>query len=395
MSISALIVMALTVTLSSAGAFAESEAVAQRTPNPAPQTSVQPKASPAQIGTSLSDAAYEAEGKAPTPTPAPTPLPKAAAHNDAIKVVLPTTIGATVSPLSASADHQLIRRVVVFPMIASEDMKDVGDDTWWDVRETLTRSRRFLVASKQFLLKNDAFQPRGILEPADAIILGRLLDAHALVTMQLKDRTLTMAVYDATNGYVLWQKDFKFHPSIPVRDQMVSSARKMIEDFMASVPYQAYQVVDPLIGRAVYEQGNLTLAQIDIGFNSNVQVGDVAQWIRLSPTPQAPLFQGGAHMTIYAEGRVLRINQNVATIEVQRASRRDLIKENSLVRLPREAERMQNEFLIRQMGVKSPSDLTLLTPEADPMQTLRKERRPLVTTGSIIVSIAAFLLLAF
>lgn len=286
-----------------------------------------------------------------------------------------------------------MRRLVVFPLQVSEQNQVVADEAWWEAREELTNSRRFLVASKQFLLRADAFQPRGKLEPADAIILGRLLDAHALVTLQLEERTLTMNVYDGGNGLLLWQKSVKLHPSLTVRDQLLELTENLVRGFVASIPYQGFTIVDSLIGKAIYEEGDIKLVQVDLGVETGAQIGDVVQWTRLESTNAAPTFQGGAKMTAFAEGKIVRIEQGIATVELLRATSVSDIKEYSLVRVPREAERMRAEAATHDTP-RTTLPVDLVSPEADPMKELKKERRPLVMALSVIASLAAFLLLA-
>ena len=101
----------------------------------------------------------------------------------------------------ARFEHERIHRMVVFPFKvesaeADHDLPKLAEDTWWKTREKLTESKRFLVASRNFMQAKDVFQPRGELKPADALILGRLLDANALVTVFLEQRTrLILRVY--------------------------------------------------------------------------------------------------------------------------------------------------------------------------------------------------------
>ena len=84
----------------------------------------------------------------------------------------------------------------------------------------------------------------------------------------------------------------------------------------------------------------------------------------------------------------------MAVVEIQRASTLKDLKEFSLVRVPREADRLAKQYAI---GDKPRATLTaeLVAPEASPMQQIAKEKRPLATTLSIVASIASFLLLAF
>jgi len=136
------------------------------------------------------------------------------------------------------------------------------------------------------------------------------------------------------------------------------------------------------------------LAQVDVGLGAQVQPGDPAQWVKMVGTAVAPLFQGGARVNVFAEGRVVKVEQGIATVELLRASRIDDIKEFSLVRLSREFERLQAQGLIKE-GVRGHLGAEIAAPEISPMERVSRERRPLATTMSWVGSLAAFLLLAF
>jgi hypothetical protein len=251
-----------------------------------------------------------------------------------------------------------------------------------------------LVASKQFLVKSDVFQARGELQPADAILLGRLLDAHALVTLQLEARRLTMIVYDGGNGVTLYQKTFSLHPSLTVSDQLAALSRRAVADFSATMPYQGFTAVDSLIGNPVFAQGDAKIAKVDLGISSGAQIGDIVQWIKMSSQGELPLFQGGAKTTAYAEGRILRIDEGIASVEILRATAIKDIREYSLVRVPREAERLRATYIINEHP-RATLTAELVAPEAHPMEQIARERKPLLTTLSFVGSMAAFLLLAF
>ena len=294
----------------------------------------------------------------------------------------------------AQTEHQLIRRLSLFPLKVPKGMEAAGEEAWWQARDELSKSRRFLVASQQFLVKSDVYQPRGDLEPADAIILGKLIDAHALITMQVEERRLVMTVYDGGNGLILWKKAVSLHPSLTVQDQLPQIARKIVDDFVASMPYQGYTAVDSLIGTPVYEEGDVKLAQVDLGLSTGAQIGDIVQWTRMVSVSASPLFQGGSKTSIFAEGKVVKIENGLATVEILRATNLKDIKPYSLVYLPREAERLRNEYTISDTP-RTTLTAELVAPEANPMEEIARERKPLVTTMSFIGSIAAFLLLAF
>ncbi len=298
------------------------------------------------------------------------------------------------SRAEAQVEHQLIRRLAVFPFAVPPELQSGADEAWWQAREQFAQTRRFLVGSKQFLIKNDVFQPRRDFEPADAIILGKLLDAHALVTFQLIERRLMMTIYDGTNGSTIWRKGFSLHPSLPMNDQLPQIAKRMVDDFIATIPYQGFTVIDALIGATVYNEGDVRLAQVNLGLSSAAKAGDVVQWIKIMGTSVEPLFMGGSKTTVFAEGKIAKIEQGLAVVEIQRASSLKDLKEFSLVRVPVEAERLAKLFTLRETSRPTLTS-ELVSPEASPMQQIAKEKRPLATTLSIISSVAAFLLLAF
>jgi hypothetical protein len=296
--------------------------------------------------------------------------------------------------LAQQLDHQLIRRAAVFPVKVSAGLESTADETWWRVREELTRSRRFLVASKQFLIKSDVFQPRGDLEPADAVILGKLLDTHAMVTIQLLDRNLVMTVYDGTYGLQLWRRGVALHPSRTIREQLPGLGARLVNDFVASVPYQGFTIVDAMIGKPVYLEGDIRLAHVDFGAATGVQIGDTVQWIKLSATGISGMFQGAAQMAVFAEGKIVRLDEGVAIVEISRATSLKDIREYALVRVPREADRLRSEFVISDTP-KPTLTAEVVTPEFNPMSQVTRERKPLTAALSFISALAAFLLLAF
>jgi hypothetical protein len=152
--------------------------------------------------------------------------------------------------------------------------------------------------------------------------------------------------------------------------------------------------VDSLIGRPVFEESGEQHVRVDLGIGSKAEIGDTAQWIKIVSTNAAPVFQGGAKLTVFVEGKIVRLEEGVATVEVVRASSLKDIKEFSLVRVPREAERMMSEYTLTDTP-RTTLTAELVSPEANPMERVARERKPLVTTLSFVGSIAAFLLLAF
>ncbi len=290
-------------------------------------------------------------------------------------------------------EHQLVRRLVVFPFQVSSRLAPKADEAWWQIRQELTQNQIFLLASKQFLSKNEVYQARGELQPADAILLGKLLDAHALITARVEGHRLTLNVYDASFGLLLWQNHLDMHLSRPLEDQIVETSKKLIHDFMASIPYQGFQVIDSLRGKATFEDADEVRTEVQIGSQSQIQVGDIAQWIHVYHKSTDALFQGGGETKAFAEGKVVLIDKGIATIQLIRATHLDDIKEYALVRFPKEAERIKIELALKESLPGRLSTAIVIT-DLEKMKSLAKERRPLITTLSFVGSISAILLLA-
>ena len=311
-------------------------------------------------------------------------------------IFAPLLISIVFNPHSQAVEieHQLVRRLVVFPFQVPSRLVPRAEEAWWQVRQELTQNQIFLLASKQFLTKNEVFQARGELQPADTILLGKLLDAHAIITGKLDGHRLIFSVYDAGFGLLLWQNYFEMHVSRPLEDQIVDASKKLIHDFMASIPYQGFQVIDSLRGKATFEDADEVRTEVQVGSQSQVQVGDIAQWIHVYHKTTEALFQGGGETKAFAEGKVVLIDKGIATIQLVRATSLDDIKEYALVRFPKEAERIKVEYALRE-SLPGRLSTTAAVTELEKMKSVAKERRPLVATLSFVGSITAILLLAF
>jgi hypothetical protein len=295
---------------------------------------------------------------------------------------------------NADTEHALVRRVTVFPLKAPKDLAAPAEEAWWAVREALTENQRFLVASRNFLIQRDVFQPRSELKPADAVILGKLLDANALVTLFLDDRVLSMRVYESEYGRPLWSHDFRLHPSLPVSDQLVGAAKKLVYDFVASIPYQGFVVVDPLKRVPMYGDGGKVLAKIHVGDSSKITAGDPVQFVRLYHDTVKPLFTPETNLEVFGEGVVTMVDKESIVVEVLRITKSNPPKEFSLVRLPKELQRLKEMYALNQ-EFKGTVGTEYLSPEVTAVQQEVAERKPLVTALTFILNLATFLLLAF
>lgn len=294
----------------------------------------------------------------------------------------------------AQTSHTLVRRVTVFPVKVPAELAGEADEAWWELREALTRDKRFLVASKNFLMQKDVYQARGALSPADAIILGKLLDANALVSTWIDDRVLHMRVYEGDYGRPLWEHQLILQPSLPVADQLRPAIVKLANDFIASIPYHGFVVVDSLKGRPVYQEGRRLLVKAEIGAMAEVDVGDPVQLMRVYSDHLKPLFTHGASIEVFAEGRVVEHDGDRITVELDRMNRATAVEEGTMVRLPRELKRLQ-QFYALQDTLKTKIDPEFFSPGMTSAQQEVQETKPLVSSLMFIANLAAFLLLAF
>src|SRR5690606_28627316 len=107
-------------------------------------------------------------------------------------------------------------------------------------------------------------------------------------------------------------------PSIPVSKQMPEAVRKLVLDFLSAFPYQGYVINDPLVGRAMYQEGGRNFVKADVGSGSQMKVGDPAQLVSVTAKNLLPLFEGGLDLKVIGEGVVTKVDRNVVTIEVLR-----------------------------------------------------------------------------
>lgn len=312
-----------------------------------------------------------------------------------LAAVLILSAGLTVRSAHAQTEHTLIRRVSVFPIKTSQpELSSVAEEAWWDMRSALTHDKRFLVASKNFLQQKDVYQARSALSPADAIILGKLLDANALITTYLEDRVLYMKVYEGDYGRTLWEHQLVLQPSLPVAEQLKPAVTKLIQDFLASIPYNGFVIVDPLKGRAVYQEGRRLLVKAEIGSTAEVDVGDPVQLIRVYSDNLKPLFTSGATVEVFAEGRVVEHTREDIVIELDRLNRATSIQEGTLVRLPRELKRLEQLYSLKD-SLRNKIDPEFFSPGLTEAKQKEAERKPLVASLVFIGNLAAMLLLAF
>jgi hypothetical protein len=298
-----------------------------------------------------------------------------------------------ISYAQADINHHLIRRVAVFPLRVSGVSNTVLDEAWWKAREELTRNQRFLVAGRRFMQNRDVFQPRAELKVADAVILGRILDSHALITYRVDGHQFKIMVYDGENGFSIWQSEISLHPAIPVADQLVAATVKLTRDFIMQIPYQAFQIVDQGIGKAVYEEEGVHLAKVFIGSNSYLQSDDAVEWIQVSGDPTRTILGNGSKVEVIAQGTVVNIEDDIATVAIEKARSIEELKEGSLIRFPKEVERLRSNMKASDKETQLASQFAMA--EMRDVSQLSGDQSSTTTSLAVIANLVAMILIAF
>ena len=236
------------------------------------------------------------------------------------------------------SDHLPVRKIVVFPFDASPKDGEAAEKAWWKVREELTSNKRFLIASKQLMMRKDVMTTKKEVDRASAVLLGKHLDADALVTSSIRDREFRMNVYSAATGALLWAQKLNLSTAQPISEQLEDVSVKLIRDFVASIPYQGFLIVDPLVGKPIFDEGSVRKAKVEVGTDARVEQGDVIQWIQVKEN--VPVYQSLTNLLVVAEGTIVEIDRGILTVEIKRLKDPNLITEKSLVRMPKEAARL-------------------------------------------------------
>ncbi len=295
--------------------------------------------------------------------------------------------------LTAFADVQLtnIRKLAVFP-IGNVNSTN-GEEAWWQMRESLTRDQRFFVASRRFMVNRGVFHSRMNLKPSDVIILGKILESQSVLISYVKDRKLFAVAYDSENGFKLWESEYLFHPVLPINDQIIAASQKLVEQFLASFPYQSFQVVVDEAKNIVPEEGK-NYAYIFSPYEFDLKVGENVQWVHIEADPSFSLFAQGLKVNVVANGQVVEVKDRTAKVMIENQNSFLDFKDGAIVRVPR-LEALWKEQFGAQEEKTSKLSYEYLASELSPNKVNAKEHNPTSTALSWIFSMAGFILLAF
>jgi len=242
------------------------------------------------------------------------------------------------------------------------------------------------------MMNRGVFQARENLSAADAIILAKILDAEALVTLAVQERTLAMTVFDGGLGFKLWAGQIQLHPAIQIKDQLVSAAGKLVMDFISAIPYQGYQVKDQTLGKDLIEKNDQFYARVFIGGQSEIKVGDPVQWVRMVGETSRVFFIEGAQIQILAEGIVSELNGDHVLVEIRKMRSVSDLTEFSLVRFPKEMERLKESYSLMETDSKLSAEYLATDYQKE---SSGKKHNKTSSALTWIFSLAVVILLAF
>lgn len=290
---------------------------------------------------------------------------------------------------SAAIPLTPLTRWAVFPFsIADDKLKESGDKAWWNLREQITSKKRFMVASKQFLIQREVFQPRKELSRDDVQYLAQHLEADVLVTGYSEYRDFKLNIYLAQTGDLIWTKKLTFHPSLRASDQILRVSERLVAEALRAIPYHGVSV-------EIEEQPQLphTVA-IDVGLNDNLNVGDEINLFYLS-LPQrnkdddesVPLSFEKIVSQYVTTGKVSSVKKKFAIVQLPP---KESIREPFFASVLKELnEASYQDKLAMEMSVGQNGD-----PSGESLQNPPEKSRSTLVFGSVF-SFLGFLLLIF
>lgn len=285
-----------------------------------------------------------------------------------------------------------VTRFAVFPIYGIEGKK--AEEAWWQAREALTKGQSHYVAERRLMINRGVFDPRKDLKPSDSIILGKILEADALITLSVEDFNLKMSASETESGQILWKGEIPLKSTLLVEDQVGKASLDLMKQFLFDFPYQTFQAKLPDAESYLQEVEGKTFSSILRQADQDIAVGDRVQWVELIGNGQESLFQGGLILSIQAEGRVTELEESITKVEILKLRSPDIFREKAFVRLPDTLVRMQSS-LGDSASRKDFLSREYLAAEIRPVKELKSNTSATASSLSWIASFGILILLAF
>ena len=292
-----------------------------------------------------------------------------------------------------SSEHKYLNRLVVFPIETSKEFRGLADKLWWDVRSQLTKNLKFMVASKEFLVRKEVFKARKRISSVDALILGRLLDAHGIVTYYLNQRVLNMSVRDGRSGQVLWEKKLQLLASVPIKNQLGKALKNLTGQFISDMPYQGHLLSDDIKSSPVFKDGTQMYARVKISQQEKLKVGESIEFFRLLPNSLKPLFMGNFDEIRLARGTIVDAKGEDRLVEIKSIVSGVKLREGDLLRISSIFKNKKSQIIGHEKSIQT-IESSVYSPEYDEKEEEYRARGPLVTALTFVLNFGVFLLLA-
>ncbi len=299
--------------------------------------------------------------------------------------------GVTLLVTSLAWAHEPIHRIALMPLEAPSGFKAAADESWWSVRQQLTATGRFLVATKRVMLTKDVFVPKFQLRATDAIALSQALNADAIATGAVQDQHVVLSLYGRERGSLLWKKEAAFSSAEPRAGQVEGLFRQLTDQLLLEIPYQGH-----LTNRRAEVKG-LSPGQMlhfTLGTGAHYSEGDeviLGDMVEVSPQP---LFMGGGQIQPVAFGEIVSWNPPIAEVRVVTLVQGKKLIGPPLVAVPSGMERLKAELGVSdEMKVPLSSDLSNAAQKQ--RQEEKEETHRLLAVLSWVGSLVAMLVLAF
>jgi len=208
-----------------------------------------------------------------------------------------------------------IKRVAIFPARGVDDT--LVDELWWQLREAIAADGRFDVATRRLMINRQVLAPRSELKPADAVILGRVLDADLLITHYVIKKKAVVSAVRAVDGLLVWRDEVPLNPAIPDSDQLLPIFKSVMTAFLNAVPYAGYQVLSPDTQKLYESDGSLGFVYVSTP-NAESLLGQKIYWLNVTYSSQPLLKAKGAFQPLSWGKSVEFIRPNILKVKLER-----------------------------------------------------------------------------